>query len=108
MACGAVLAGSISMIVTIVTQGGFGGIGSGKAVTVNMDDLPDDLRSEACLVLEPDVLATMTGAVDGPAVDGFTYHISVNEGSGPLRKFIVPEGSFGADALDTGTRHGGL
>lgn len=87
------------MMITITTSGGIGGFGLARSAEVAVETLPEPLRHEACVLLDPETLQAL--AAEPPCgADRIVYHIVVVDEGVRAGAFDVPESALPDETLD--------
>jgi hypothetical protein len=89
----------LAMMITITTSGGIGGFGLARSAEVAVEALPEPLRQEACVLLDPEALQALAAAPPCGA-DRIVYHIVVAGEGARAAAFDVPESALPDATLD--------
>lgn len=91
------------MMVTIATSGGIGGFGLGEDLRVDPQQLPIDIRAEACALFVPEEMTRLQEASLAPGradgADRITYHIEL-ETAETTTRYEISEAVLTPDVLD--------
>jgi len=87
------------MIVQISTSGGMGGFGLGKEARVELDNLPEEVRTKACEMMTDDDLSVLAKSDKDAMPDGISYVITLEDAKGK-HVYKINEGVMAPEMLD--------
>lgn len=87
------------MIVQISTSGGIGGFGLGKDARIEMDTLPEEIRTRACEIMTDEGLSQLAKTESGVMPDGISYVITLEDMDGN-HVYEINESAMAPEMLD--------